>query len=94
MSGLKKPRYVKTNVPVSGSVVPVYAGVRVAEALRELIEDMSLYKGVRLSQLLEAVYYQGKKDGARSVRDSFENMMRTIPHQNPGQPKKKKGAHG
>jgi len=81
---------VKTLVPLSNGVVSVYAGVRVAHALQELTADMDVYKGVRLAQLLEAVYLQGKKDGARGVRDSFEMMMKTIPHLNPGQPRKKK----
>ena len=86
----KRPRSVKTLVPLSNGVVPVYAGVRVAHALHELTADMDVYKGVRLAQLLEAVYQQGKKDGARTVRDSFEAMMRGIPHLNPGQPRRKK----
>jgi hypothetical protein len=51
---------------------------------------MDVYKGVRLAQLLEAVYQQGKKDGAPAVRDSFDAMMKTIPHLNPGQPRRKK----
>jgi hypothetical protein len=86
----KRPRYVKTDIKLSNSIVPVYAGVHVARALHEVTEDMDLYKGVRLSVLLEAVYLQGKKDGARGVEDSFLKMMKTIPHKNPGQPKKKK----
>lgn len=86
----KRARCVKTLVPLSEGVVPVYAGLRVAHALQELTADMDLYRGVRLTQLLEAVYQQGKKDGARSVRDSFETMMKSIPHLNPGQPRKKK----
>jgi hypothetical protein len=86
----KHPRSVKTLIPLSRGVVPVYAGVRVAHALHELTADMDIYKGVRLTQLLEAVYQQGKKDGARAVRDSFDAMMRSIPHLNPGQPRKKK----
>jgi hypothetical protein len=86
----KKPRYVKTNITLSRGIVPLYAGVRVAQALHEVTENMDLYKGVRLSQVLEAVYHQGTKDGARAVRDSFEKMMKGIPHQNPGQPKKKR----
>lgn len=85
----KKPRYVRTAILLSSRTVPVYAGVRVAQALQEVTRDMDLYKGVRLTQLLEAVYKQGMKDGARSVREAFEQMMQSIPHQNPGQPKKK-----
>jgi hypothetical protein len=88
----KRPRYIKTLVPMSKSTVSVYAGVKVAQALDEVTAEMTLYHGVRLGQLLEAVYQQGKKDGARGVRDSFETMMRDIPHLNPGQPKRKRTA--
>ena len=90
MSPKTKPRAVKTLIPLAKGEVPVYAGVRVAHALQEVTADMDVYKGVRLTQLLEAVYLQGKKDGARAVRDSFEVMMRDIPHLNPGQPRKRK----
>jgi len=86
----KHPRSVKTLVPVTNGSIPVYAGVRVAHALQEVTCDMDVYRGVRLAQLLDAVYQQGKKDGARNVRDSFEAMMRGIPHLNPGQPRRKK----
>lgn len=75
---------------MSLGVVPVYAGVKVAHAFREVTAEMDLYRGVRLSELLEAVYIQGKKDGARSVQESFQEMMLDIPHKNPGQPKKRK----
>ena len=87
----KKPRYVKTLIHFSDdSSVPVYAGVRVANAFREVTFDMNMYKGVKLMELLEAVYQQGKKDGARSVSEGFGNMMKQIPHKNPGQPKKRR----
>jgi hypothetical protein len=86
----KNPRSVKTLVPLSKGNVAVYAGLRVAHALHEVTADMDLYRGVRLAELLEAVYQQGKKDGARLVRDSFEGMMKQIPHLNPGQPRKRK----
>lgn len=85
----KRPRAIKTLVPIANGSIPVYAGVRVAHALQELTSDMDVYRGVRLAQLLEAVYQQGKKDGARKVRDSFEAMMKNIPHLNPGQPRRK-----
>lgn len=86
----KKPRYVKTLVHLPKQDVSVYAGVRVSNALSEVTHNMDLYQGVKLAELLEAVYQQGKKDGARGVKDSFERMMKQIPHQNPGQPKKRK----
>jgi hypothetical protein len=86
----KNPRCVKTLVPLSKGSIAVYAGVRVSNALEEVTASMDLYQGVKLTQLFEAVYEQGKKDGARDVRDSFAVMMKTIPHLNPGQPKKGK----
>lgn len=70
--------------------IAVYAGTRVAEAFREITFDMDVYEGVRLSQLLDALYQQGKKDGAREVSDAFHGLMDKIPHRNPGQPKKRK----
>jgi len=84
----KKPRVVKTLVPLPKGSVPVYFGTRIVQALREVTVDLTLYKGVRLGELLQAVYEQGKKDGARRVKDSFGHMMKQIPHKNPGQPKK------
>ncbi len=85
-----KPRCIRTNVALAQNrIVPVYAGKRIAEALQEVTETMNIYKGVRLAQVLEAVYDQGKKDGARSVFDSVDSLRREIPHRNPGQPKKK-----
>jgi hypothetical protein len=84
----KKARVVKTLVPLPKGSVPVYFGSRIAEALHEVTVDLTLYKGVRLGQLLQAVYEQGKKDGARQVKETFDNMMKNIPHKNPGQPKK------
>ncbi len=86
----KRPRSVKTLVPLPKGSVAVYAGVRVAHALHEVTAEMDFYRGVRLAELLEAVYQQGKKDGARQVRESFEVMMKNIPHLNPGQPRKRK----
>jgi hypothetical protein len=44
--------------------VKVYAGVRIGRALDEVTEDMTVYQGVRLYEVLEAVYNQGVKDGA------------------------------
>lgn len=85
-----KPRCVKTIVPISDGEISVYAGVRVASALHELTKKMDLFEGVKFSQLLEAVYSQGKKDGARAVQEAFEVIMLDIPHANPGQPKRKR----
>jgi hypothetical protein len=41
----KKPRVVKTLVPLPKRSVPVYFGTRIAQALHEVTVDMNLYKG-------------------------------------------------
>lgn len=54
---------------------------------------MTLYNGVRMLQVIEAAYTQGKKDGARAVFDDMDKRIKDsqklIPHKNPGKPKKK-----
>lgn len=59
----KGPRRHEFKMPSSGEVVPVYAGKKIGKALEEVEEDLTLYKGVRLAELFEAVYKQGLKDG-------------------------------
>lgn len=87
----KKPRYVLTTLPLMGNKkISVYAGKQIREALLEVSSTMTIYKGVRLSQLLEAFYLQGKKDGARSVFDKVDGLKALISHRNPGAPRKKK----
>jgi hypothetical protein len=83
------PRVVKTLVPFSKGSIAVYSGTRVRQAFTEVTQDMNIYKGAKLGLLFQAIYEQGKKDGAREVNDLFERMMKTIPHKNPGQPRKK-----
>ena len=87
----KKPRYVLTVISLTGSKkVSVYAGQNIKNAFAEISSSMKLYKGVRLSQVLEAVYKQGKKDGARDVFEQVDGLKADISHRNPGQPKKKR----
>ncbi len=83
------PRKHDIQLPKLGSVA-VYAGVKVGDALEELMSDMTLYKGVRLSQVLEAVYEQGRKDGRAEVFGALEEVRRRkdLAHQNPGRPRK------
>jgi len=89
-SSVKKARGVRTNITLINRTIRVYAGRRVAEALSELTERMTIYHGVKLSQILDAVYVQGKKDGAREVFDQLDGLKRAIPHRNPGHPRKQK----
>ncbi len=89
-----KPRNIKNVIPLVSQEVSVYASPKVSKALAEVTEDMTLYHGVRLSELLEAVYTQGQKDGARKaitdIKDNLEKTIEEIPHRNPGKPKKSK----
>ncbi len=88
-----KPRVVKNIIPLGSKEVAVYATPRVAKALEDVTEDMTLYHGVRLAQVMEAMYEQGKKDGAREafseLDDKLKEVKKAIPHRNPGKPKKK-----
>lgn len=88
-----KPRQVKNIIPMSSQDVAVYASPKVSKAMEEITEDMALYHGVRLSQVLEAVYNQGQKDGARNaiteIQQNLSKAIEEIPHRNPGKPKKK-----
>ena len=71
--------------------VSVYTSPRLADALKDIMNDMKLYDGVRLTQILEAVYLQGKKDGARGAFEELDRNVaaakKRIPHQKPGRPK-------
>lgn len=88
------PRNKKNLIPMGGTNVAVYASPRVSKALDEVTEDMTLYHGVRLAQVIEAVYKQGQKDGARNAIEHLDKLVgdvkKAVPHRNPGQPKKNK----
>ncbi len=83
-------RTIKLELHKTTGTADVYTSARVADALQEITKDATLYEGVRLAQVLEAVYIQGRKDGARAA---FEEIDRTvalakaeIPHKKPGRP--------
>jgi hypothetical protein len=81
---------VKTIIHLKGQKVSLYAGRSVAEAFQAIAKDLNLYAGVRLTQFLEVLYEQGKKDGAHEVFGQVDDLKAKISHQNPGRPKKKK----
>lgn len=84
-----KPRGIRVDVRVdSNRTIAIYTGRRVADALAVVTSEMTLIRAVKLTQVIEAVYEQGKKDGARSVFDSIDCLKASIPHRNPGKPKK------
>ena len=87
---MSENKSVKTVINLKGQKVPVYAGKSVAEAFHAIAKDLTLYSGVRLTQFLEVLYEQGKKDGARAVFGQVDDLKAKISHQNPGRPRKKK----
>ncbi len=86
-------KYQRTVIPLKKASIKVYASPRISEALREVLKDMSVYQGVRFTQILEAVYQQGTKDGARAAFDETDRRLvearRAIPHRTPGRPRQK-----
>lgn len=82
-------RRIPVDLPKLGDV-PVYANARVADALEELSADMGLYHGVRLGQVMEALYEQGRIDGRREVFTGVEQLKQRpeLRHRNPGRPRK------
>ena len=86
---MKIPRYIAVPVVLKSQRIKVYASPRVSEALADVAMDMDLYKGVKLAQILDAVYEQGKKDGARTAFDKLDEVKALVPHKNPGRPRKK-----
>jgi hypothetical protein len=87
-------RFILNKIELSTGEIKVYASPRISRALEEVTSDLTVYQGVRLIQLFEAIYAQGKKDGARDVFDNIGNKIaqaeKEISHKNPGKPKKKK----
>jgi hypothetical protein len=87
-----KPRSMKIVITLQNSKLTLYGGARIAAAAADLAKDMSTYDGVKYVQIMEAVYKQGRKDGAAAAFDSIDKNVRAarqgIPHRNPGQPKK------
>lgn len=82
-----KMRLVESELTLRGSQ-------KLMGAVETITADMTLYHGVKFAQILEAVYEQGKKDGAREAFERVESgvkaAMKAVPHKNPGRPPKKK----
>ena len=88
-TGKSGPRAIQ--VTLSKTSVTVYAGPKVLDALEEVTAEMTLYHGVRLAQVMEALYLQGQKDGRREVFEEFDKLKARpeLKHGNPGRPTKK-----
>jgi len=93
MSGKNLAKYKKFAVNLPGhETLTLYAGKKILTALEEVTMDMDLYKGVRLSQVMKAVYEQGLKDGRREIieqlDEKFEATKSETNYLPPGRPKK------
>lgn len=86
----KKPRYQKIDVALPSAAITLYAGSKVRSALEEVVADMTLYKGVRLAEVMGAIYQQGLKDGRREIIEKIEGIKTGVNYLPPGRPKKKR----
>jgi hypothetical protein len=85
--------YRTIRVLLQNTEASIYTSPKVARALEDILADATLYEGVRIGQILEAAYKQGKKDGAREAFTELDrrvaDLKKHIPHANPGRPRKK-----
>jgi len=88
------PGFRTIHVMLQGTPANVYTSPKVAKALEDILADSTLYEGVKISQILEAVYKQGAKDGARTAIDELDrrvaDLKKHVPHKNPGRPRTRK----
>jgi hypothetical protein len=90
-----KARYVK--IKIDGTDIAIYASPKHQEAIKILRESHDVYGGVRVFQLFEEAYRQGRKDGAKEAFANIDKQVagalaaskKAVPHKNPGQPRKK-----
>ena len=87
-----KRGYETLRLKAHNTDIVVYTSPNIVKALKDIVAKASLYEGVRLTQIMEAVYLQGKKDGARAAFEAVDRqyaaVKRQIPHKRPGRPKK------
>ena len=81
-------RTVRLPVKASSSEVAIRMSPRRADVLEKIVGEMSLFDGVKLLDVMEAVYDQGHKDGARAVFEKVDSAKKEIPHRPPGRPPK------
>lgn len=58
--------------------------------MEEITKDMTLYHGVRLTEVLAAVYQQGQKDGRKEMIEKMDSLKTEVNYLPPGRPKKRK----
>ena len=85
-----KSRYQKIDIDLSSRGVTLYVGSKVRSALEELTTDVTLYHGVRLREVMEAMYEQGLKDGRKEIIEKLEGIKTGVNYLPPGRPRKRK----
>jgi glutamate mutase epsilon subunit len=82
-------KWKRVTVDLPKQELALYAGSKLRAALTEVTLDMDLFKGVKLGQVLEAVYEQGKKDGRKDIIEQFDHDIKgKANYLPPGRPKK------
>jgi hypothetical protein len=86
----QKRGYKTVKVQLVKSELTLRGGQKLVHAAQTLTADMTLYEGVRFAQILEAVYEQGRKDGARRAFEEVDKGVRAatkaVPPQEPRSP--------
>jgi hypothetical protein len=89
-NGTNAAKYKKFELSQGGKKnLTLYASPKILAALNELLDEMTLYKGVRFGEVVKAVYRQGLKDGRREVIEKWEGMKKQIKYRLPGRPSTK-----
>lgn len=88
LGGKHKAKYKKFDIQLAEGQLTLYASPSVLGALEEVTTDMTIYKGVRLAQVLKAAYEQGRKDGRREVIEQFDGIKKNTNYLPPGRPRK------
>lgn len=88
MSGKHVAKYKKLEIGLSSGPLTLYAGKKVLNALAEVTTGMTLYRGVRLAEVMQAVYEQGLKDGRKEMIEEFEEIKNKTNYLPPGRPRK------
>jgi len=93
MSGKHKSKYKRMTVPLdSKHSLTLYVGQHTRNAVRDVFDDLHMYKEVKVIQVMEAYYEQGKKDGRKEMVETMDAMMDSVKsnvnYLGPGRPKK------
>ena len=87
MEAKSKRGYRTAKVQLAKSELAIRGSQKLVNAVETLTTDMTLYQGVKFAQIIEAVYEQGNKDGARlafeKVDAGLKAAQKAVPHKNP-----------